>query len=76
MSAEELLLQLFSDALKKTRDKKTKRLVESKRSGPMAEEPEEAPEMSPDEMKLVLEMESGDEEKEDEMEKRRKSMLG
>jgi hypothetical protein len=77
MSAEELLLQLFSDALQKTRAKRTKSLVDSKRRGPMSEAPPEDGEMGEDEMKLVLEMESGDEEKEgDELEKRRKSMLG
>ena len=84
MSAEELLLQLFSDALQKTRAKKTKSLVDSKRRGPMPEASPEEP-MDEAEMKLVLEMEPGDEEKESEdggaygespFEKKRKSMLG
>ena len=89
MSAEEMLLQLFSDALKKTRAKKTKQMLDSKRMGsapPM--EGGEEPEMDEAEMRLVLEMESGEgeEEKRGEGEgayggsgfvpKRRKSMLG
>lgn len=91
MSAEEMLLQLFSDALQKTRAKKTKQMLDSKRMGsapPM--EGGEAPEMDEAEMKLVLELESesgeGEEEKTGEGEgayggsgfipKRRKSMLG